>query len=242
MASFTPELLDEIRARVGHRRAGRPVGEAQEGRRELEGALPLPRREDAVLHRQPEEGHLPLLRLRGGRRRLQLPACARTGSTFPEAVRVLAQRAGVALPDGRRRARRRTVRPRGALRAVMARAAPLLRRGALEGGRAERARDVPRRARHRPRGGAALRPRLGARGLGQPASALCAARASATSSLAGRPASCRARTAPASTTASAAGCMFPIRDAAGSRGRLRRPRASATSSRSTSTRRRRRST
>ena len=56
-----------------HRRARRPVRELAQVRRELQGPLPLPRREDALLHGQSQEGHLPLLRLRRGRRRLRLP-------------------------------------------------------------------------------------------------------------------------------------------------------------------------
>ena len=48
-----------------HRRPRRPLREPEEGRHRLEGPLPVPCREDALLHGQPAQGHLPLLRLRG---------------------------------------------------------------------------------------------------------------------------------------------------------------------------------
>jgi HAE1 family hydrophobic/amphiphilic exporter-1 len=47
-----------------HRRCDRTLRAAQEGRRQLPGLLPLPLRKDAILHGQPGQAVLPLLRLR----------------------------------------------------------------------------------------------------------------------------------------------------------------------------------
>ena len=82
-----------------HRRRHRPLRPAQEGRRQLQRLLPVPQREDAVVHGEPVEAVLPLLRLRR----------ARHGDRLPDGVR----RQGVSRCGRGARARRR---PRGAAR------------------------------------------------------------------------------------------------------------------------------
>ena len=59
-----------------HRRVGRPLRHAEEGGRELQGPVPVPRREVAQLHRQRHSPDLPLLRLRRARRCDPLPVRA----------------------------------------------------------------------------------------------------------------------------------------------------------------------
>ena len=115
----------------GHRRDRRPVREPQARRRELEGPLPVPHREDAVVHRESEARHLPLLRLRRGRRRLRLPDAP--GPRWPSPRRCARWPSARAwtLPDA---ARRRTPEADGkleALRRVMALAAEFYSRCAL---------------------------------------------------------------------------------------------------------------
>ena len=63
-----PRPRPHRRGRGGVRRA--PLG----GRGRAEGPLPVPRREDALVHRAREPRHLPLLRLRRARRRDRVPA------------------------------------------------------------------------------------------------------------------------------------------------------------------------
>ncbi len=55
-----------------HRRRDRPARAAQEGRRQLQGLLPFPQREDPFVQREPLEAVLPLLRLRRSRQRDRL--------------------------------------------------------------------------------------------------------------------------------------------------------------------------
>ena len=144
---YSQQLLDEIRSRVDIVELVGQCREAQAHRGELEGALSLPHREDAVVHRQPEAGHLSLLRLRRGRRRLQLPhapGAARVPRGGARARR--ARRRGPAR-RGRSRAPRRTASSRRC-GAAMALAAEFYSRSLWEAGRREGAR-VPRAARRR---------------------------------------------------------------------------------------------
>ena len=97
----------------GSRRARRRGRAAQARRRRLEGPLPVPPGEDAVVHRPPEVGHLPLLRLRRGRRRLRLPACATTGSASPRRCARSPSARASSSPGASRRPRARAAR-RGA--------------------------------------------------------------------------------------------------------------------------------
>ena len=60
-----------------HRRGDRPLGAAQEGGRQLRGLLPVPQREDALVHGQPHQAVLSLLRLRRARHGHRLPDGAR---------------------------------------------------------------------------------------------------------------------------------------------------------------------
>ena len=66
-----------------HRRGHRPLRPAQEGRRQLRGLLPVPQREDAVVHGEPDQAVLSLLRLRRARHRDRLPDGVRAASRFP---------------------------------------------------------------------------------------------------------------------------------------------------------------
>ena len=61
---------------VGRRRRRR-VGHAEEGGHHLQGPVPVPRREDALVRRHPGARDVALLRLRPGRRHLQLRHAAR---------------------------------------------------------------------------------------------------------------------------------------------------------------------
>ncbi len=56
-----------------HRRGHRPPRPAEEGRRQLRRLLPVPQREITVVHGQPDQAVLPLLRLRRPRHRDRLP-------------------------------------------------------------------------------------------------------------------------------------------------------------------------
>src|SRR5207249_2330473 len=112
-----------------HRRPRRPLREPEEGGHRLEGPLPVPFREDALLHGQPAQGHLSLLRLRGWGRRVRLPDA-------PGSARVPRGRPH-ARQDGRHRADRRA---RPGRRFGPGRAAPSDRaRGALLPGAAHEA-------------------------------------------------------------------------------------------------------
>ena len=70
--SLSPAFLDELRARTLLSGIIAPSVKLQ-GRAGVEGVLPVPPREDAELHDQRRQGLLPLLRLRGARRRDPLP-------------------------------------------------------------------------------------------------------------------------------------------------------------------------
>ena len=228
--------------RRGHRRARRPLRESQARPARTGRASALPRREDAVVHGQSEEGHLPLLRLRRGRRRLRLPhapgpplasprRCARSpsarASTLPEERRA---------PSGR-------FGPRGAAPRLMDLAAPASTPTRCGSAGGERARAYLDAARHRARGRPALRSRLGARGLGRRCSARMKARGGSPRTRWSRPGlAVAARERAGRLRSLPRPAALPHPRSAGPRRRLRRARASATSSRSTSTRPRRRST
>ena len=69
-----PAGLHPVAARARrHRRRGGPLREAQEGGRQFHRLLPVPQRKDAVVHREPLQAVLPLLRLRRPRQRHRLP-------------------------------------------------------------------------------------------------------------------------------------------------------------------------
>ena len=85
----------------GHRRRHlRERAVPQEARPPVPRPLPVPQGEDAELQRQPRHGPLPLLRLQGERRRLHVPRAGR-GLPFAEAVRALAERAGIPIEEER---------------------------------------------------------------------------------------------------------------------------------------------
>ena len=96
LAALPPAVHRRPEAPRRHRRGDSGLRLAQEDRRHLQGALSVPRREDAVVPRQPRQGVLPLLRLRRRRRRLQVPRAARQGR-----VRRRGEAAGAALRDDR---------------------------------------------------------------------------------------------------------------------------------------------
>ena len=79
---------------------------SSEVRRDVEGALSVSRREDAVVPRQPREGLLPLLRLRRRRRRDQVHRAAREGQLHRGRADAGATRFGLAMPGGAGRGRR----------------------------------------------------------------------------------------------------------------------------------------
>ena len=86
----------------------------QEDGHVLEGPVPVPPGEDAVLQRAPRAAGLPLLRLRRGRRRLQVRDAARARRASPRRSRCVARRFGVPVPESRVRAGPRPQGARGA--------------------------------------------------------------------------------------------------------------------------------
>ena len=70
-----------------HRRRRRPLRPAEEGRRQLRRLLPVPQREDAVVHGEPDQAVLSLLRLRRARHGDRLPDGVRRASRFPRRSR-----------------------------------------------------------------------------------------------------------------------------------------------------------
>ena len=187
----------------------------------LEGPVPVPQREDAVLQRAPGAGRLPLLRLRRGRRRLQVRDAARAGRASPRRSRCVARRFGMPVPE-------RRVEPapdrkeREELLALLEAAAAALHAQPLDGaGHARRAstcsgRGFQKETLEKIRAGAArdswddlldaLRPPV-------PAASCC--------STAGLVLERRTRQA-ATTTASATARVFPILNDGGQGGGLRR--------------------
>ena len=108
--SLFPQTVHRRPPPAGEHRAGRAgLRAAQEGGHDLQGALSVSLREDAVVSRQPREGLLPLLRMRRGRRRLQVPRAAREGGVSGRGADAGAEvrRAAAREERGRRRGRRR---------------------------------------------------------------------------------------------------------------------------------------
>ena len=80
-------------------RADRPGARpAAQGGRDVEGAVPVSRREDTVVQRERRQGVLPLLRLRRRRRRDQVRRAERQGQ-LPRSGAQLAARAGITVPE-----------------------------------------------------------------------------------------------------------------------------------------------
>ena len=100
-----------------HRRGDPGLRVAAQGRRQLQGPVPVPHREVAVVHGQPRQGLLPLLRLPGGRRRLQVRRAAGEARLPGHGP---AGRAEVRHPDARARGRRGAGRERGRTRGAAA--------------------------------------------------------------------------------------------------------------------------
>ena len=189
-------------------RRRRPARSPQEGRRQFRRLLPVPQRKDAVVHGEPDQAVLSLLRLRGPWHR----------SRLPDGV----QRQDVSRGDRGARARRR---PGGA----PGRAAPGRSRAARAGAGprrdAARRREVlPRRVEGRPAGDRipqgtrshrrdrrAFRHRLRARRAGSRSPR----RSSATTIRSSRPpGSCSPAKAESATTGFATGSCFPSTTAA----------------------------
>ncbi len=71
--TLSPAFLDELRARTVLSAVIAPSVKLIRAGPRVEGLLPVPQRKDAELHGQRRQGLLPLLRLRGARRRDPLP-------------------------------------------------------------------------------------------------------------------------------------------------------------------------
>ena len=112
--AFPPGFLDELRARLSLSDiVGRKVSLKRRSGAGVRGPLPVPQREDAVLHGQRQEGLLPLLRLRRAWRRRRLRHEDR-GPVVSRVRREAGPRgrpAGAARHAGRARARRARRRP-----------------------------------------------------------------------------------------------------------------------------------
>ena len=139
--------------------------------------MPLPRREVAELHRQPDAPDLPLLRLRRARQRGRLPDGARRAGL----PRCGARPGAAGRPDGARgrqlAGRARTRRGAEAAPGHADRRARTRRRALPQGVARQPARDrLPQAPRPDRRDRGALRPRLCARGLAQPGQRLPALR------------------------------------------------------------------
>ena len=204
MAGFTPALLEEIRARadivelVGQWVKLKKAGE------NWKGLCPFHTEKTPSFTVNPKKGIFHCFGCKAGRRRLQLPAQA-GAARLPRGRPRARPASGRGAADGRRRAGPGR-QARGPARGDGARR-PLLRRGALEGGRCRartRRAAISRAAGWTPRWRSASAWAMPRR-AGTTSSASCAARAWATSSSPRPASSCRARMPPASMTASAAG-------------------------------------
>ena len=201
-----------------HRRDRRPLGRAEARRLDLEGPVPVPRREVAELHRHALAPDLPLLRLRRPRQRGRLPdGAARHGL---HRGRSRPRPAGRPLRPGRSRP---AGRPRRGGAAEAEAADPERRPGARRRGlsapaQGERSRHrLPQGTRPERRGRGALRPRLRERRLARPGERLpaatttrCSRKAASSSPSPTRhgPATPARRKAASATTASATGSCF----------------------------------
>ena len=97
MARYTDDSRERVRDAVDFvELVGARTELRRAGPRRITGAVPVPRRAHAVVRHRPGREALPLLRLRRGRRRLQVRAWRRRGSTSASALELLAERYGVA--------------------------------------------------------------------------------------------------------------------------------------------------
>ena len=149
-----------------HRRDRRPLRHAEEGAGiTSQGPVPVPRREVAELHRQPDAADLPLLRLRRARRRHPLPVRAPRHGLRRRRQRARAagrhdRPGGHASPDEREQAARR--QRQSDARPTCSRRPPST---TARSSRAPARHRLPEGPRPERRDRRALRPRLGARGL-----------------------------------------------------------------------------
>ncbi len=102
-AEFGGRRRSRSEEQAGRRRRGRRDGRAEEGGHHLQGLVPVPRREDAVVHGHPARETLALLRLRAGRRHLQLRDAARRRRRSRRRSARLAGKAGVEIDERTKR-------------------------------------------------------------------------------------------------------------------------------------------
>ena len=99
MALFPQSFLDDLKGQIDIVSVVGDVVSLRKIGRDMEGTLPLSPGEDAVVPREPGQGRFQVLRLRRRRRcRSRSSSCSRR-SRFPEAVRSLAQRVGLPVPE-----------------------------------------------------------------------------------------------------------------------------------------------
>ena len=79
MSQFPRNFIDDLRLHADIVSVVGDVVSLKKMGATLEGPVPVPQREDAVVSRQPREGVLPLLRVQHGRRRHQVRRAAREG-------------------------------------------------------------------------------------------------------------------------------------------------------------------
>ena len=77
------DFIQTLLGRGRHRRCRRPARAAEEGRGQLLGLLPVPQRKNALVHGEPDEAVLSLLRLRRPRHGHRLPDGVRRARRFP---------------------------------------------------------------------------------------------------------------------------------------------------------------
>ena len=142
MARFTPNLLEEIFPSDGHRPAGGPPREAHPQGPGVLGLLSVPSGKVRLLQGRERAPCLSLLRLRQGRRRLQM-ADRDQGLSFPEAVERRPARRAWNCPNGRRKTR--SARTRKSLTDVVELPANFSRRSCrTAGARSPRVPQAPR--------------------------------------------------------------------------------------------------
>ena len=232
---YSQQLLDEIRARVDIVELVGQVVKLKRAGENWKGLCPFHTEKTPSFTVNPEARHLPLLRLRRGRRRLRLPHA-------PGSPRLPRGRARAGRPRRRRAARGREPTPEagGKLRGAAPRDGAGRRRSTAdalwEAGRRSAPAPIstqrgvdPEVAR---RFGLGYAPEGWDTLLGRHAPARASAR-----TLLGRPGSSLPRqNGPGFYDRFRGRLLFPIRDSAGPRRRLRRPRARRARSPSTSTR------
>ena len=109
VALFPQSFIDEVRAAADIVAVVSDSVSLRKAGSHLQGPVPVPRREDAVVHRQQGQGLLPLLRLRRRRRRLQVHGAAGQGRLPGGGPQ---PRAALRHSDPRTRSQRRTARDR----------------------------------------------------------------------------------------------------------------------------------